>query len=246
MATGTVKWFNNDKGYGFIARDEGPDVFVHHSAIQMNGFRTLTEGQRVEFEVAAGDKGDQARNVRAHLTWEKGPSGSRPNGTRAASLSFQVRQHFASTSPGRGTIPLMTSTEPLAESFADLGLPPALVAALDPAGITLPFPDPGPHHPRRLAGRDVCGKAKTGSGKTPRLRPAAPRAARQGRAPQRPAALVLVPTRELALQVHDVLAPLAEARRTAGRRRLRRRRHGQADQGAAPTASRSSSPRPAA
>ncbi len=65
MATGTVKWFNNDKGYGFIARDEGPDVFVHHSAIQMNGFRTLTEGQRVEFEVAAGDKGDQARNVRA-------------------------------------------------------------------------------------------------------------------------------------------------------------------------------------
>jgi CspA family cold shock protein len=65
VATGTVKWFNNDKGYGFIARDEGPDVFVHHSAIQMNGFRTLTEGQRVEFEVAAGDKGDQARNVRA-------------------------------------------------------------------------------------------------------------------------------------------------------------------------------------
>jgi cold shock protein len=64
VATGTVKWFNNDKGYGFIARDEGPDVFVHHSAIQMNGFRTLTEGQRVEFEVTAGDKGDQARNVR--------------------------------------------------------------------------------------------------------------------------------------------------------------------------------------
>jgi CspA family cold shock protein len=64
VATGTVKWFNNDKGYGFIARDEGPDVFVHHSAIQMNGFRTLTEGQRVEFEVTAGEKGDQARNVR--------------------------------------------------------------------------------------------------------------------------------------------------------------------------------------
>ena len=64
VATGTVKWFNNDKGYGFIARDEGPDVFVHHSAIQMNGYRTLTEGQRVEFEVTAGDKGDQARNVR--------------------------------------------------------------------------------------------------------------------------------------------------------------------------------------
>ena len=65
VATGTVKWFNNDKGYGFIARDEGPDVFVHHTAIQMNGFRTLTEGQRVEFEVTAGEKGDQARNVKA-------------------------------------------------------------------------------------------------------------------------------------------------------------------------------------
>ena len=65
MATGTVKWFNNEKGYGFIARDEGADVFVHHSAIQMNGYRSLIEGQRVEFEVVAGDKGDQARNVRA-------------------------------------------------------------------------------------------------------------------------------------------------------------------------------------
>ncbi len=65
MATGTVKWFNNEKGYGFIARDEGADVFVHHSAIQMNGYRSLVEGQRVEFEVVAGDKGDQARNVRA-------------------------------------------------------------------------------------------------------------------------------------------------------------------------------------
>ena len=65
MATGTVKWFNNEKGYGFIARDEGADVFVHHSAIQMQGYRSLTEGQRVEFEVVAGDKGDQARNVTA-------------------------------------------------------------------------------------------------------------------------------------------------------------------------------------
>lgn len=65
MATGTVKWFNNEKGYGFIARDGGPDVFVHHSAIQMNGYRTLVEGQRVEFDIATGDKGEQARDVRA-------------------------------------------------------------------------------------------------------------------------------------------------------------------------------------
>jgi cold shock protein len=65
VATGTVKWFSNEKGYGFIARDGGADVFVHHSAIEMNGYRTLVEGQRVEFEVASGDKGDQARNVQA-------------------------------------------------------------------------------------------------------------------------------------------------------------------------------------
>ncbi len=62
--TGTVKWFNDQKGYGFIARDEGGgDVFVHHSAIQMQGFKTLSEGQRVEFTIEAGPKGPAAVNV---------------------------------------------------------------------------------------------------------------------------------------------------------------------------------------
>ncbi len=65
MAQGTVKWFSNEKGYGFIEREEGEDVFVHHSAIQMDGYRSLTEGQRVEFEVVQGDKGLQAANVHA-------------------------------------------------------------------------------------------------------------------------------------------------------------------------------------
>ena len=60
---GTVKWFNGDKGYGFLARENGPDVFVHYSAIQGGGFRTLTEGQTVEFEVEKGPKGLQAANV---------------------------------------------------------------------------------------------------------------------------------------------------------------------------------------
>ena len=64
MATGTVKWFNNEKGFGFIAREQGSDVFVHHSAIQMSGYRSLEEGQTVEFEVVAGPKGDQAQDVR--------------------------------------------------------------------------------------------------------------------------------------------------------------------------------------
>ena len=64
MATGTVKWFNGEKGFGFIAREQGSDVFVHHSAIQMSGYRSLEEGQAVEFEVVAGPKGDQAQDVR--------------------------------------------------------------------------------------------------------------------------------------------------------------------------------------
>jgi CspA family cold shock protein len=64
VATGTVKWFNNEKGYGFIAREGGDDVFVHFSNIQSNGYRTLEEGQRVEFDVAPGRKGEEAQNVR--------------------------------------------------------------------------------------------------------------------------------------------------------------------------------------
>lgn len=58
-----MKWFSNEKGYGFIERQGGPDVFVHHSAIEMDGYRSLTEGQRVQFDVEEGDKGLQARNV---------------------------------------------------------------------------------------------------------------------------------------------------------------------------------------
>ena len=61
--TGTVKWFNSSKGYGFIEREEGDDVFVHFSAISAEGFRTLDEGQRVEFKVSQGDKGLQAEDV---------------------------------------------------------------------------------------------------------------------------------------------------------------------------------------
>jgi CspA family cold shock protein len=60
---GTVKWFNDAKGYGFIAREGGPDVFVHFSAIQMGGFRSLVEGDKVEFEIVQGQKGPQASDV---------------------------------------------------------------------------------------------------------------------------------------------------------------------------------------
>jgi CspA family cold shock protein len=62
---GTVKWFNDDKGFGFIEREDGKDVFVHHSAIVMEGFKTLKEGQKVTMEVTDGQKGPQAENVMA-------------------------------------------------------------------------------------------------------------------------------------------------------------------------------------
>lgn len=64
MATGTVKWFNNEKGFGFISQSDGADVFVHHSSIDMTGYRSLAEGQAVEFEVQETPKGLQAANVR--------------------------------------------------------------------------------------------------------------------------------------------------------------------------------------
>lgn len=63
MEKGTVKWFDNAKGYGFISRTSGKDVFVHHSAIQGSGYKSLEEGQEVQFEVTKGPKGDQAVNV---------------------------------------------------------------------------------------------------------------------------------------------------------------------------------------
>jgi cold shock protein len=63
MARGKVKWFNNQKGYGFITPEEGKDVFVHHTAIQGEGYKSLEEGQEVEFEIKTGPKGEQAVNV---------------------------------------------------------------------------------------------------------------------------------------------------------------------------------------
>jgi CspA family cold shock protein len=63
LAEGTVKWFSNEKGYGFIEREDGDDLFVHFSEIQVDGYRTLAQGQRVDFEITQGDKGLQASKV---------------------------------------------------------------------------------------------------------------------------------------------------------------------------------------
>jgi CspA family cold shock protein len=89
MAKGTVKWFNNKKGYGFIrpegSGDDAKDVFVHYSAIQGNGFKTLEEGEAVEFESKAGPKGDQAVNVvRTSPAAQQGGGGERSRGPRQA------------------------------------------------------------------------------------------------------------------------------------------------------------------
>ncbi|MGH9449177.1 MAG: cold-shock protein [Terriglobia bacterium] len=74
-ARGTVKWFNSAKGYGFIGREGGPDVFVHFSAIQTEGFKNLQEGESVEFEVVEGQKGPQAGNVTQGVVTELPPGG---------------------------------------------------------------------------------------------------------------------------------------------------------------------------
>ena len=74
MSRGKVKWFNDAKGFGFITEDNGQDVFVHHSEIKSDGYRTLEEGEPVEFEVIAGEKGPRAKNVH-RLTGQQQPQG---------------------------------------------------------------------------------------------------------------------------------------------------------------------------
>ncbi len=104
MAQGTVKWFNAEKGYGFIAVDGGQDVFVHYSAIQMDGYQSLEEGQRVEFDVAQGQKGPQADAVRFlqlarhHLAGSRLGSHGQGAGPRPAMSSPVV----AASATGRG------------------------------------------------------------------------------------------------------------------------------------------------
>ena len=80
MPKGTVKWFSNEKGYGFIEREGGEDVFVHFSAIAGDGYKSLTEGQQVEFDVVQGDKGLQAANVQPARPFRNRTVGGAPKG----------------------------------------------------------------------------------------------------------------------------------------------------------------------
>jgi len=97
VTSGVVKWFNPDKGYGFIARPDGEDVFVHFSAIQMEGYRSLDEGQLVEFDVTQGPKGLQAANVRPCpqsdlISQSTGPPASGPAGRIPSEPRSQLRE----------------------------------------------------------------------------------------------------------------------------------------------------------
>ena len=83
MATGTVKWFNAEKGYGFISREGEPDVFVHYSAIQQTGYRTLEEGQAVEFDVGPGKKGEEATERPHRLSTRAAPAAVFSPGSRS-------------------------------------------------------------------------------------------------------------------------------------------------------------------
>ena len=85
VAQGTVKFFNADKGFGFISREQGDDVFVHFSNIEGDGYKTLSEGERVEFDVVPGRKGPEAQNVRAMSeAWDRPARPSRPERARSA------------------------------------------------------------------------------------------------------------------------------------------------------------------
>ncbi len=103
MAQGTVKWFNGDKGYGFIAVEGGPDVFVHFSAITGGGYRSLDEGQKVEFDITQGQKGPQAENVKvtgSHIGSQRPPGRRADLRVPGGSARLRPGSPSASRSPG--------------------------------------------------------------------------------------------------------------------------------------------------
>lgn len=119
VATGTVKWFNSEKGYGFIQQESGPDIFVHHTSIEMSGYRTLEEGQEVEFEFAEGEKGLCASAVRPSGVGAE-VSADRSDASTAASAPASTQSSDAGDTNAEAAAPSSTEHTMAAGSVAPL------------------------------------------------------------------------------------------------------------------------------
>lgn len=186
MPTGNVKWFDPDKGFGFIAQDSGDDIFVHYSAIQSDGFKTLEDDERVQFEVTETDKGLAAENVET-----LSENGANPDhSSTSSSQPNQSKQNTEVKTVDIGT-------------FQDLDLIDQLQEALADAGFEAPRPIQQKTIPPMVEGRDVVGTAPTGTGKTAAFLLPMLQELDAGESRDEPRALVLAPTHELADQIME-------------------------------------------
>ncbi len=187
MRTGTTKWFDNKKGFGFIEQDEGEDLFVHHSEIQMDGYSKLDADTRVKFKVEETDKGLAAINVIPTKEAEK-----------KSAESTQDKKSTEAKEPKEPEV-----------NFADLGLEEQLLSGVKNADFTYPRPIQIKAIPPLIQGRDLAGTAPTGTGKTAAfLLPMFQKLI--GKPPGEPRGLVLAPTHELADQIKKEARLLAQ------------------------------------
>ncbi len=194
MATGNVKWFDADKGYGFIEQDAGDDIFVHYSEIQIEGFKTLEPDERVQFDITSTDKGPAAVDVEPL----EEPAEPSTNGE-------PVDPDAESDSPSEPEPDFVD----IFDSFDELDLIEPLQEALRKAEFTSPRPIQQKTIPPMLEGKDLVGTAPTGTGKTAAFLLPILQELDQGEAGDEPRALVLAPTHELADQIMEEARMLA-------------------------------------